>query len=911
MNAHTPFDANKDWTNPYCQNSSNDPMVDALLGNAYHVVRTVYCNLGNLKLIYDFLNQYGMVLGVQSEAELKALTTKAKYARIYGFSRAGDRQVTDYLYVEGDHTGIIPDDPEATGSWITVATSGSNGGSASPSEGAYIPWVYANGSATGGETTINVPDGTVGVPFIIVNGDMQYVGRGFEFNADNLSVTLAQPLEEGDEVVFLLTGVPAVPDNPNVNDWVQINWLYNNGAAVGGEQVISIPYTFQSIPAVYKNGLRLYKGLTTESYTADPDNQRILLTEPLATNDRLIVQIGGEAQVLEASDHTLQEVARAANVKDSEVIISTDTTQLLNGKRVVYSVSEQKAYGLPSLPTNVYISSVSNGQLTYNPGNITVALVPVPSAQVSDLENRLGSESGSGHIGTKVNYITAVIRTQHDFNADYISVKDWGAKGDGVTDDTNAIDAACAALTGTSLVTNFRRLYLPHGTYIYNGAGITLPSGTTICGEDLFTIIDASNNTNSGYLVTLVGFGARLETLRLKGNISNANLKGISSTYNTDNGGVVDAILEDFHYGIDIDKCWYSVYQNIRFRRSSSSVVLTGSHIRIGYNQPTEEVNNVNFSNIWMAEQQSHAVSVHCPTQVLTWNECSFETKGQSRIYFATTASVNTFTLNSCYIEGDVESSSYPYLVEGQTVNQVITCNDCMFRLGNTVSSLGKNITIYINGGWSNSPNVSLQGNSTKIILSKYRYLGTFSDAPDYGRTGDYDGSAMHTASMYVEARPMDVRDWNSIIPAMVNFKNHASTSPVAVFKVYIPAGSGNPRMMHLQINALTKAVSENYIQGNEQYLIGITLPETSTAGTGVLVTKVIGEASSGATLLATPAFTVTVNGYDAATDSVAYTISHAVADATRLGNTVYTLTGVYIDSGISSTTRRWRIQRM
>lgn len=375
MNAHTPFDANQDWTNPYCRNSSNDPMVDSLLGNAYHVVRTVYCNLGNLKLLYDFLNQYGMVLGVQSEAELKALTADAKYARIYGFSRAGDRQVTDYLYVEGDRTGIIPNDPKATGSWITVATSGSNGGGTFSGEGAYIPWVYSNGSAIGGETTINVPDGTVGVPFIIVNGDMQYVGRGFEFNIDSLSVTLAQPLEEGDEVVFLLTGTPAVPDNPNVNDWIQINWLYNNGAAVGGEQVIAIPYTFQSVPAVYKNGLRLYKGLTTESYTADPDNQRILLTEPLATNDRLIVQIGGEAQVLEASDHTLQEVARAANVKDSEVILSTDTTQVLNGKKVIYDVVTQRIYGLPTLPTNVYINSVLNGQLTYSPGNITVTLL--------------------------------------------------------------------------------------------------------------------------------------------------------------------------------------------------------------------------------------------------------------------------------------------------------------------------------------------------------------------------------------------------------------------------------------------------------------------------------------------------------------------------------------------------------
>lgn len=497
MNAHTPFDANQDWTNPYCQNSSNDPMVDALLGNAYHVVRTVYCNLGNLKLIYDFLNQYGMVLGVQSEAELKALTTKAKYARIYGFSRAGDRQVTDYLYVEGDHTGIIPDDPEATGSWITVATSGSNGGGVSSGEGAYIPWVYSNGSATGGETTINVPDGTVGVPFIIINGDMQYVGRGFEFNVDSLSVTLAQPLEEGDEVVFLLTGVPAVPDNPNVSDWIQINWLYNNGAAVGGEQVIAIPYIFQSVPAVYRNGLRLYKGLTTESYTADPDNQRILLTEPLATNDRLIVQIGGEAQVLEASDHTLQEVARATNVKDSEVILSTDTTQFLNGKKIVYSVSEQKAYGLPSLPTNVYISSVSNGQLTYSPGNIVVDLVPVPGSTESLTASDVPTTSG-GTVQDELDSIDVFIDTDL-----YKRVGD--IRGYTTTQDVTPVNAVIAAnqsvgivrvpkgnwtgnfallnktsLEGTSLTTT--TLTVPSNT-----AGIK-PSGTDVRGINISNI---------------------------------------------------------------------------------------------------------------------------------------------------------------------------------------------------------------------------------------------------------------------------------------------------------------------------------------------------------------------------------------------------------------------------------------
>lgn len=375
MNTKDLFNTNTDRTIPPCSGGgSNDPLVDQLLGNAYHVVRTVYMNLGNLKLIYDFLNQYGMVLGVNSEEELKALTTKAKYARIYGFSRAGDRKVTDYLYVEGDRTGILPNDATATGSWITVATS-SSGEVLDPSNtGAYQLVGY---DAVGGETTIAVPVETIGVPFITIDGFTQLLGKGFTYNRETNSISLAQKLELGQEVILFLTGVPATPDDITVDNWKVVNWLYNYGNSVGGEQAIDIPFAFVDVPAVYKNGSRLYKGLADNSYTLDAANNRIFLTEPLSTGDRLILTIGGNEETIYVSDRTIQEVARGFNLKDSQVILDSDAVTYLNDKTVIYVTGQQKSYKLPALPTNVRVGSVVGDQLTYVPGNVVVTLVPI------------------------------------------------------------------------------------------------------------------------------------------------------------------------------------------------------------------------------------------------------------------------------------------------------------------------------------------------------------------------------------------------------------------------------------------------------------------------------------------------------------------------------------------------------
>ncbi|MFS7884304.1 glycosyl hydrolase family 28-related protein [Cronobacter malonaticus] len=553
-----------------------------------------------------------------------------------------------------------------------------------------------------------------------------------------------------------------------------------------------------------------------------------------------------------------------------------------------------------------------NMLLAFDNDGDAIAVVP-QSGSASDVLIQLASSSdgkGDDLLAVKQPYANAISRTQHLKNAECISITDFGAVGDGVTDNTDAINKACAAITASSVK---KTLFVPNGRYVYNGTGIMLPADAGMVGESMLAIIDGSANTNTGYLVTLYGWRCRLHNLALYGNPNNANLKGVSSQYNSDNGGVTDCLLQDFTYGIDIDKAWYSTYENIRFRVSNGALVFNGAHIRIGFNQPTQEVNNINFRNIWMSENQLHSVAVYGPTQNLSWLGCSFETRGGPRIKFYTTAGVNTFVLDKCYIEGGCGPDGV-YLAEAQNNSQQIMVIGSMFRLGNTAGSLGKNIKIILGeGNWSNSPNVDLYANGVAVVVNPSSGSPYFGGGADpYEKTGLWTGAALNSEAVQFRERNQTIFEANALIPRYVNFKQHPNnTTPVAVFKVFIPGPGTGPREMLLTLKALTKSVAESYILGIEEYLIGITLPETSTLGSGVHVAKVVSSSKDNAALLVDPSVTVVSSGYNDAAAGVEYTIYHQVANSSRLGNTIFELSGVYMENGLSRATRPWKIQRM
>ena len=96
--------------------------------------------------------------------------------------------------------------------------------------------------------------------------------------------------------------------------------------------------------------------------------------------------------------------------------------------------------------------------------------------------------------------------------ADVVNVKDFGAVGDGVTDDTAAIQAAVNITT---------EVFFPSGTYIVSR--LQIPSDTTLSGEaGPSSIIKRKDNTSFGYFIRSVSSrNIGFKNLTIDGNKAN------------------------------------------------------------------------------------------------------------------------------------------------------------------------------------------------------------------------------------------------------------------------------------------------------------------------------------------------------------------------------------------------------
>jgi Pectate lyase superfamily protein len=101
----------------------------------------------------------------------------------------------------------------------------------------------------------------------------------------------------------------------------------------------------------------------------------------------------------------------------------------------------------------------------------------------------------------------AVVRPIADKLADTMSVKDFGARGDGVTDDTSSLRAAISAAQSAQ-----RSLYVPAGTYVFRG--LILAGGVDVYGDGapLYSVL---KYVGQGTALRIENAGGRLRNLTI------------------------------------------------------------------------------------------------------------------------------------------------------------------------------------------------------------------------------------------------------------------------------------------------------------------------------------------------------------------------------------------------------------
>lgn len=220
-----------------------------------------------------------------------------------------------------------------------------------------------------------------------------------------------------------------------------------------------------------------------------------------------------------------------------------------NGSTTVYSMGFNPGV---KANVNVYIDGVHQNQDAFNISGTSLTFTAAPPLNSAieikvpvNVNSLVNTDSSSivysqGATGTVTTNVKAKLQES-------VSVKDFGAVGNGVTDDTAAIQAALDYADTGSNQSSVVTVFIPAGTYIHTG--ITIPGGVNVMGDGrTSTTLFLKNSTNPVQSVKLESSRASISKVTIDGNRNN-NSSGIG--LNADNS--VAAGNSAFCYIEDLD----------------------------------------------------------------------------------------------------------------------------------------------------------------------------------------------------------------------------------------------------------------------------------------------------------------------------------------------------------------------
>ena len=332
---------------------------------------------------------------------------------------------------------------------------------------------------------------------------------------------------------------------------------------------------------------------------------------------------------------------------------------------------------------------------------------------------------------------------QHKLD-DLVSVKDFGAKGDGLTDDTEAINRALYELYCRSPNPSARKvLHFPGGRYIISD-GINVPSNAVLHGEGANNTIiqQTADPTFTSYVMTtadsLQQIGGQLgyngasmpsdiivedmaleskgdgvwlinasrvsfSRVRMTGDVDGATSEGdewtgiymIGAAMSTPTDiNFLDCYIEKFNYGVFQPDTEFS--RNVRFDSTTFFNIYKGMSLCKGAGQ----VNTMTISNCVFDQIYAQAVDANYVTNVTsTFNSYrdvgnSYNGNGNAgyEIILFDTQSIGCASINDQFDRGEAEAFDYPWVIGNSTTGAWFGGHE--FRVGLFGQSGGETHTL-------------------------------------------------------------------------------------------------------------------------------------------------------------------------------------------------------------------------
>lgn len=249
---------------------------------------------------------------------------------------------------------------------------------------------------------------------------------------------------------------------------------------------------------------------------------------------------------------------------------------------------------------NVWLASSS-----YKFKLTTSANVEIWTIDNIDSLSSLSAASGSALVGFFQIGTGAVTRTVQSKLRDVISVKDFGAVGDGVTDDTAAIQKVIDSLSATG-----GNIYFPKGSYLITSTLKILNSNISLYGDgatsklvtaSAITVLAVSNTSNLAPDYTKSTFlrGIQVKNLAFVGASNTATGLYVN--------GVVNGLFDNLYFS-SLDKCVFQKHaDNCIFNRLTTPSIedATIDSNYIIYSDGTVRSNDNIYRNITMRALQS------------------------------------------------------------------------------------------------------------------------------------------------------------------------------------------------------------------------------------------------------------------------------------------------------------------